>query len=71
MFRYFAVSGCPKEYADLVQHWSKMGYPSERDLFLCRAVLHTLSCGRYRENARTTSIIVCTATWPSFDRYNG
>ncbi|CAN0430369.1 unnamed protein product, partial [Laminaria digitata] len=44
--RYFAVSGCPTEYAGLVQQWSKQGYPAERDLFLCRAVLHTLSYDR-------------------------
>lgn len=44
--RYFAVSGCPTEYAALVKQWAAKGYPGERDLFICRAVLHTLSYDR-------------------------
>ncbi|CAM9200608.1 unnamed protein product [Ectocarpus sp. 12 AP-2014] len=44
--RYFAVSGCPTEYAALVKQWSAKGYPGETDLFICRAVLHTLSYDR-------------------------
>ncbi|CAM9224647.1 unnamed protein product [Chrysoparadoxa australica] len=31
------------EYADMIKAWSKQGYGSERDLFLCRAVLHLLA----------------------------
>ncbi|CAM9291330.1 unnamed protein product [Scytosiphon promiscuus] len=49
--RYFAVSGCPTEYAALVEQWSAKGYPGERDLFVCRAVLHTLSYNRTEDAA--------------------
>lgn len=41
--RYFAVSRKPKDYAEMMQEWSNKGYPGERDLFICRAVLHALS----------------------------
>lgn len=40
------MSGCPAEYAALLKQWSIKGYPGERDLFICRAVLHTLSYDR-------------------------
>ncbi|CAM9373565.1 unnamed protein product [Pylaiella littoralis] len=49
--RYFAVSGCPTEYAALVKQWSAKGYLGERDLFICRAVLHTLSYNRTEDAA--------------------
>lgn len=50
--RYFAVSGRPDEYAALVRQWSSRGYAGERDMFLSRAVLHTLSCNRYDTHER-------------------
>eukprot|EP00752_Nemacystus_decipiens_P014330 g12749.t1 len=58
--RYFAVSGCPAEYAELLKQWSAMGYPGERDLFICRAVLHALSYDRTEDAAE---LFDTCATW--------
>ncbi|CAM9626949.1 unnamed protein product [Discosporangium mesarthrocarpum] len=44
--RYFAVSGKPLEHGAMLQKWGEAGYRGERDLFLCRAVLYTLSFNR-------------------------
>ncbi|CAM9251466.1 unnamed protein product, partial [Phaeothamnion confervicola] len=41
-----AGAGAVAEYATVLRDWSRMGYKSERDLFLCRAVLHVLSLNR-------------------------
>ncbi|CAM9117702.1 unnamed protein product [Choristocarpus tenellus] len=49
--RYYAVSGAPREHSSVLLRWSKMGYKGERDLFLCRAVLCTLSFNRTSDAA--------------------
>eukprot|EP00611_Tribonema_gayanum_P028434 TRINITY_DN730_c0_g1_i3.p1 TRINITY_DN730_c0_g1~~TRINITY_DN730_c0_g1_i3.p1 ORF type:complete len:149 (+),score=31.53 TRINITY_DN730_c0_g1_i3:404-850(+) len=49
--RQYAFMGEMPNYLSLLRKMAERGYPSERDLFFCRAVLHLLSLGRSQEAA--------------------
>jgi hypothetical protein len=41
--KHFTKSSAPKEFANMLAEWSNHGLPSEKDLFLFRAILQTLT----------------------------
>jgi len=48
--RHYLRSNKPEEFADIIIKWSKLGYTTERDLFIARAVLQYLCLGNLRDS---------------------
>ena len=46
---HYARAEAPEELAGMLVEWSKLGYASERDLFIARAALQFLSFGNLRD----------------------
>jgi tetratricopeptide (TPR) repeat protein len=47
--KYFLRSAVPKEFASMLTEWSLKANPSERDLFIARAVLQYLAIGNLKD----------------------